>query len=110
MTDRTRLLPWSTPDGKPCFLVGEGAGFVARTADSIESVQLGMAGDLLGHAAETLTNPKATHEELRFMAMRLTESLRDVRRIAESRGDRLSALDHPDGDGDGRSSSAEANG
>jgi hypothetical protein len=57
-----------------------------------------MAGDLLGHAADTLSNPNATHNELRFVAARLLESLRDVRRIADSRGDRLSAFDHPDVD------------
>jgi hypothetical protein len=98
MTDQTRLLPWSTPDSRPCFLMGTGTGFMSRMADNIESVQLGMAGDLLGHAADTLADPKATREELRFVAARLTESLRDVRRIADSRGDRLSAFDHPDVD------------
>lgn len=101
MTDQSRLLPWSTPEGKPCILVGTGTGFMSRMADNIESVQLGMAGDLLGHAADTLADPKATREELHFVAARLTESLRDVRRIADSRGDRLSAFDPPDVDGDG---------
>lgn len=99
MTIQTRLLPWSTPEGKPCILVGTDSGFMARMADNIESVQMGMAGDLLGHAADTLADPKATREELRFVAARLTESLQDVRRIADSRGDRLSAFDHPDVDG-----------
>ncbi|MFF1694162.1 hypothetical protein ACFVXC_11130 [Streptomyces sp. NPDC058257] len=98
MTDQTRLLPWSTPEGKPCVLVGTGTGFMSRMADNIEGVQLGMAGDLLGHAADTLADRKATPEELRFVAARLTESLREVHRIAESRGDRLSAFDQSDGD------------
>ncbi|MEV8017760.1 hypothetical protein AB0O76_15740 [Streptomyces sp. NPDC086554] len=93
MTNQTRLLPWSTLEGNPCVLVGPGTGFMSRLADSIESVQLGMAADLLGHAADTLADPKATPEELRFVAARLTESLREVHRIAESRGDRLSAFD-----------------
>lgn len=103
MTGGTRLLPWSTPDGKPCFLMGSGTGFMARMADNIESVQLGMAGDLLGHAADTLADPKATPEELRFVAARLTESLREVHRIAQSRGDRLPADvdDSEEGDDDG---------
>ncbi|MFG2503339.1 hypothetical protein ACGFSB_34665 [Streptomyces sp. NPDC048441] len=98
MTNQTRLLPWSTLEGNPCVLVGPGTGFMSRMADNIESVQLGMAGDLLGHAADTITDPKATPEELRFVAARLTESLREVHRIAESRGDRLSSFDQPDVD------------
>ncbi|MEV2249734.1 hypothetical protein AB0I94_04095 [Streptomyces sp. NPDC050147] len=65
-------------------------------ADNIESIQLGMASDLLGHAADTLADPKATREELRYVTARLTESLREVHRIADSRGDRLSEFDQPD--------------
>ncbi|MGB8942026.1 MAG: hypothetical protein WCD21_17580 [Streptomyces sp.] len=95
MKNQTRVLPWSTLEGKPCVLVGPGTGFMARLADNIESVQLGMADDLLGHAANTIADPKATPEELRFVAARLTESLREIHRIAESRGDRLYPLDHP---------------
>ncbi|WP_367044575.1 hypothetical protein [Streptomyces sp. Je 1-332] len=98
MTNQVRVLPWSTLDGNPCVLVGPGTGFMARMADNIESVQLGMAGDLLGHAADTIADRKATPEELRFVAARLTESLREVHRIAESRGDRLSAFDPSDVD------------
>ncbi|MEV8319480.1 hypothetical protein AB0Q95_35515 [Streptomyces sp. NPDC059900] len=101
MTIQARVLPWSTLEGKPCVLVGPGTGFVSRLADNMESVQLGMAGDLLGHAAPVIADSNATPEELRFVAARLTESLREVQRIAESRGDRLAAFDHPgvdDGD------------
>ncbi|WP_371527547.1 hypothetical protein OG302_16805 [Streptomyces sp. NBC_01283] len=95
MTNQTRLLPWVTLEGKPCVLVGPGTGFMARLADNIESVQLGMASDLLGHVADTLDGAKVSPEELRFVAARLAESLREIHRIAESRGDRLSAFDHP---------------
>ncbi|MCX4669533.1 hypothetical protein OG453_23095 [Streptomyces sp. NBC_01381] len=98
MTNQTRLLPWATLEGNPCVLVGPGTGFMSRMADNIESVQLGMASDLLGHVADTLADPKATREELRFVTARLTESLREIHRIAESRGDRLSSFDHPDVD------------
>ncbi|MFG2650185.1 hypothetical protein [Streptomyces sp. NPDC048436] len=98
MRNQTRVLPWTTPEGNPCVLVGPGTGFMSRMADNIESVQLGMAGDLLGHAADTISDPNSTPEELRFVAARLTESLREVHRIAESRGDRLSSLDDPDVD------------
>ncbi|HEY5833158.1 hypothetical protein [Streptomyces sp.] len=86
-----RLLPWATADGKPCYLLGGGAGYVSRVADNIESVQLGMAADLLDHAADLLADRKATAPQVDFLARRLAESLRDVHRIAESRGARLSA-------------------
>ncbi|MEU6989753.1 hypothetical protein ABZ953_03705 [Streptomyces sp. NPDC046465] len=93
-----RRLPWSTLEGKPCYLIGSGNGFLSNVADTIESIQLGMAGDLLGHAGDLLADPKATPAEVRFVAARLTESLREVQRIAESRGDRLSQLDCDDAD------------
>ncbi|WP_413753621.1 hypothetical protein NRF20_29560 [Streptomyces sp. R-74717] len=80
-----RLLPWTGSEGKPCYVLGDGAGYVSRMADGIESVQLGMAGDLLGHAADLLADRRVTGVELHFLASRLTESLRDVKRIAESR-------------------------
>ncbi|WP_251066515.1 hypothetical protein [Streptomyces sp. ISL-36] len=66
-----------------------GTGAVSRLADGIESVQLGMAGELLGHADDLLADRRVTSGELRYLAGRLTESLRDVKRIAESRGARL---------------------
>lgn len=86
--DAARLLPWSGAEGKPCYLVGDGTGYVSRVADTIESVQLGMAGELLDHAADMLADHRATAAQLRFLACRMAESLRDVHRIAESRGAR----------------------
>ncbi|UYQ62226.1 hypothetical protein [Streptomyces peucetius] len=88
-TEATRLLPWSGPEGKPCFLVTDGEGYVSRVADNIESVQLGMATDLLGHVEDLLRDPSATPEQLRYVVARLAESLREVHRIARSRGARL---------------------
>ncbi|MFJ5967220.1 hypothetical protein [Streptomyces sp. NPDC093060] len=88
-TPPSRLLPWTGPEGKPCYLVGDGVGHVSRLADQIESVQLGMAGGLLDHAADLLTEHRLTGEELHYLARRLSESLRDVKRVAESRGARL---------------------
>ncbi|MEU0196841.1 MULTISPECIES: hypothetical protein [unclassified Streptomyces] len=84
-----RLLPWASPEGRPCYLVGDGTGYVSRLADEIEDMQLGMAGELLGHASELLAERRVTSVELHYLARRLTESLRDVKRIAESRGGRL---------------------
>ncbi|AXE86032.1 hypothetical protein [Streptomyces sp. Go-475] len=80
-----RLLPWAIPEGRPCCLVGDGTGYASRLADEIEGVQLGMAGELLGHASELLAERRVTSVELHHLARRLTESLRDVKRIAESR-------------------------
>lgn len=91
--DMIRLLPWTEPEGKPCYVLGDGTGYVSRMADDIESIQLGMAGDLLGHAARLLADRKVTGAEVHFLASRLTESLRDVKRVAESRGARLVAAD-----------------
>jgi hypothetical protein len=84
-----RLLPWSSPEGKPCYLLGDGTGYVSRVADNIESVQLGMAAELLDHAADMLDDRQVTPEQLRFVVARMAEALRDVHRIAKSRGARL---------------------
>ncbi|MFC8147540.1 hypothetical protein ACFUKV_38235 [Streptomyces paradoxus] len=84
-----RLLPWTGADGRPCYLVGDGTGYVSRLADEIEDVQIDMADRLLGHAAELLAERRVTGEELHYLARRLSESLRDVKRVAESRGVRL---------------------
>ncbi|WP_329178035.1 hypothetical protein [Streptomyces sp. NBC_01477] len=92
-----RLLPWATADGRPCFLLGGGSGYVTRVADNIESVQLAMAADLLGHAADMFADHRVTAPQVRFLAGRLAESLRDVHRIAESRGARLPPPPEEDG-------------
>ncbi|MFH8471641.1 hypothetical protein [Streptomyces sp. NPDC018000] len=86
-----RLLPWSRPDGKPCYVIGDGTGYVSRVADNIESVQLGMAAELLDHAADMLDDRQVTSAQLRYVVARMAEALRDVHRIAESRGLRLQA-------------------
>lgn len=86
-----RLLPWDGDGGRPCYLAGDGDGYVSRVADNVESVQLGMAGDLLRHVEDMLRDPSATPEQLRYAVARLAESLRDVHRIARSRGARLPA-------------------
>ncbi|MBT2526168.1 hypothetical protein J7E91_12125 [Streptomyces sp. ISL-99] len=93
---RIRLLPWTGPEGKPCYLATDGHGYLSRLADNVEAVQLGMAADLLGHAQSMLGEPSVGAGELRFLSSRLTEALRDTVRVAESRGARLPA---PDGEG-----------
>jgi hypothetical protein len=85
------LLPWSGTEGKSCYLItDDDGGPVSRLADATESVQLGMGAELLAHARELL--PDTPRGELRFLAERLTEALRDALRVAESRGQRLSRL------------------
>ncbi|QYA98940.1 hypothetical protein KZO11_38005 [Streptomyces anulatus] len=86
-----RLLPWTTPDGHPCYLSTDGQGYLAGLADSIEAVQLGMGEDLLAYARDT-TAPDAktlSATEYRWLARRLTEALSDALRVADSRGQRL---------------------
>jgi len=94
-----RLLPWATAEGKPCYVIGDGTGYVSRVADNVECVQLGMAAELLDHAADMLGDGKATPVQLRYLAARLAEALRDAHRIAESRGARLSEFTAPPGGG-----------
>ncbi|MGY0057616.1 hypothetical protein ACWY4P_13780 [Streptomyces sp. LZ34] len=101
MSAQPRLLPWSGPSGQPCYLVTDedGRGYLARMADDIEAVQLGMGNQLLGHAGELLADRKAGAGELRYLANRLCEALRDALRVADSRGRRLPApadMDEPD--------------
>lgn len=98
-TGPVRLLPWSTPEGRPCYLVGGGAGHVSRVADRVERVQLDMAAELLDHAADMLADRRVTSGQLRFLAARLAESLGDVHRVAESRGTRLPVPAYHDLDG-----------
>ena len=100
-----RLLPWSNPDGNPCFLAGDGSGYVSRVADSIEMMQLDVADELLGHADDMLGDSKAGVRELRFLATELTAALRDTRRVAVSRGARLSSS-VPGSEGHGNDASA----
>lgn len=93
-----RLLPWVSDDGEPCYVVGGGNGFISRRADEVEVTQLRMADELLGHATDLLGDRAATAPQVRFLAGCLTRALRDVCRVAESRGVRL-ALVVPDEDG-----------
>lgn len=86
-----RLLPWTSPEGKPCYLIGDGGGRVSRAADDVEEAQLDMATELLDHAADLLADDRATAPQLHYLAACMTKSLHQVCRIAESRGDRLPA-------------------
>ncbi|MGW5124804.1 hypothetical protein ACWEQ7_12250 [Streptomyces sp. NPDC004069] len=85
-----RLLPWPGPGGKTCYLsTDDGDGYMSRLADNMESVQLGMAAELLEQAQKVLDDSEAEPEELRVLATGLAGSLGDVLRVATSRGGRL---------------------
>ncbi len=87
-----RLLPWSGPGGKPCYLsTDDRDGFMSRLADNIEAVQLGTATALLEQVSESLTNPGADPDETRRLTKELAGALRDVLRVATSRGHLLAA-------------------
>ncbi len=87
-----RLLPWTGPDGKPCYLSTDGSGgYLSRLADATEAVQLGMAAELLEHAAEVLAGEETEPNELHQLAVNMSGALRDALRVATSRGNRLSS-------------------
>lgn len=85
-----RLLPWSGPDGKPCYLSTNDEGsHLSRLADDIEAEQLALAVELLEWARDQLGDNDTNPDELRFLASSLTGALLDVLRVATSRGRRL---------------------
>lgn len=59
---------------------------MSRLADNIEAVQLGMAAELLDRAAVTLVDADSDRADVRQLAKELTGALRDVLRVATSRG------------------------
>ncbi|MEU1866798.1 hypothetical protein [Streptomyces gardneri] len=86
-----RLLPWSGPDGKPCYLsTDDDSSHLSRLANATEAIQLGLADDLMTHALEVLDDEQAGAEDLRNLSTDLIGALRDTLRVATSRGQRLS--------------------
>jgi hypothetical protein len=89
-----RLLPWPGPEGKPCYLTTDDkASYMSRLADNIEAVQLGTAAELLEQASDVLDDQDSGVGDLRRLTKELTGALRDVLRVATSRGHRLEASD-----------------
>ncbi|MFF0753355.1 hypothetical protein [Streptomyces sp. NPDC004267] len=85
-----RLLPWTTPDGSPCYLSTDDANsHLSRLADGLEDEQLGLASNLVDLASDVLNDQGADPDELRALAVNLMGALRDVLRVADSRGHRL---------------------
>ncbi|MFD3727870.1 hypothetical protein [Streptomyces sp. NPDC058671] len=87
-----RLLPWTGPDGKPCYLsTDDKDSHLSRLADNTEALQLDLAARLLDCVANVLDSDEFDLQELSALAADLTEALRGTLRVAESRGHRLLA-------------------
>jgi hypothetical protein len=85
--DRLRLLPWTTPEGKPCYLsTDNGDSRLSLLADDVEAAQLESGEQVLAGARAVLADPRAGERAVRFALTRAAESLADVLRIAVSRG------------------------
>ncbi|MEB3965334.1 hypothetical protein OKJ48_34665 [Streptomyces kunmingensis] len=85
-----RLLPWAGTEGKPCYLgTDDPESFMSRLADHVEAEQLEMASELVEKAFELLDDETVDLKHLKIFAARLAAALRDVLRVATSRGDRL---------------------
>jgi len=84
---KLRLLPWTTPEGKPCYLsTDRDDSTLSLLADDIEAAQLASGEQVLTGAGAVLADPKAGERAVRFALTRAVESLGDVLRIAVSRG------------------------
>lgn len=89
-----RLLPWTSPDGKPCYLSTDRADSrLALLADDVEEAQLASGEQVLAGATAVLGDRRAGEHALRFALTRAAESLQEVLRIAVSRGERIPADD-----------------
>jgi hypothetical protein len=86
-----RRLPWTGEGGKPCFVKtdGESGSVMTRLADNFESVHLGMASDLLEYVDQALPDENLSDTELRSLVAALCQSVRDLVRVAQCRGERL---------------------
>ncbi|GAB2752848.1 hypothetical protein [Streptomyces bullii] len=84
-----RLLPWTGPDGKPCYLSTDNPHSpLSRLADEIEAAQLHSAEQVLAGARAVLGDAEAGERAVRFALTRAAECLEDVLRVAVSRGAR----------------------
>ncbi|WP_405584805.1 hypothetical protein [Streptomyces sp. NBC_01092] len=90
-TCELRLLPWTAPNGKPCYLSTDSDhSRLSLLADDIEAAQLDSGEQVLVGARAVLADTKAGERAVRFALTRAAESLEDVLRIAVSRGARIS--------------------
>src|SRR4051812_3610814 len=88
--DKLRLLPWTTPEGKPCYLSTDSdRSMLSLLADEMEAAQLRSGAQVLVGARAVLADAGAGERAVRFALTRASESLEDVIRIATSRGERI---------------------
>ncbi|CAM5649025.1 hypothetical protein [Streptomyces aurantiogriseus] len=88
--DKLRLLPWTTPDGKPCYLSTDSdTSRLSLLADDVEAAQLDSGEQVLAGARAVLADPHAGERAVRFALRRATECLADALRVAASRGERI---------------------
>ncbi|WP_413085081.1 hypothetical protein [Streptomyces caniferus] len=91
-----RLLPWTGQDGKPCYLLTDRDDSpLSVHADQVEALQLRMGAGLLEHARVLIDDPAVDSRQLRFLSAQLTAALRDVLRVAQSRGARPGGDEDP---------------
>lgn len=92
MPEELRLLPWTSPEGKPCYLSADNDNSkLSRLADDVEAAQLDSGERVLNGARAVLADPKAGERAVRFALTRAVESLAEALRIAAGRGVRLHA-------------------
>ncbi|MGW0943702.1 hypothetical protein ACWD4O_14300 [Streptomyces sp. NPDC002623] len=85
-----RLLPWTTPEGRPCYLSTDSEhSRLSLLADDMEAAQLDSGEQVLAGARAVLADTKAGERAVRFALTRAVESLGDVLRVAVSRGERI---------------------
>ncbi|WP_212764399.1 hypothetical protein [Streptomyces sp. I05A-00742] len=93
-----RLLPWAGCGEKPFYLSPAAGGFLSRLADVVEEEQLTLASDLLDQVEELANRDDGGPDDIRLLVSPLCDALRDVLRVAVSRGARLAE----DADGERR--------
>ncbi|MFI5676413.1 hypothetical protein [Streptomyces cellulosae] len=85
-----RLLPWTTPDGKPCYLSTDSDhSRLSQLADDLEAAQLDSGEQVLAGARAVLADPRAGERAVRFALTRAAECPEDALRVAASRGRRI---------------------
>ncbi|MGF6943695.1 hypothetical protein [Streptomyces auratus] len=77
----------------------DSGGYLSRLADNTEALQLEVAAELGEHALEVLSDWQNWPNELRLLVTDMAGALRDVRRVAISRGHRLPPTDPPADEG-----------
>ncbi|MDQ1046697.1 hypothetical protein [Streptomyces sp. V4I2] len=88
--DVLRLLPWSTPEGNPCYLSTDSDhSRLSQFADDLEEAQIDSGEQVLAGARAVLADPRAGERAVRFALTRAAECLADLLRIAVSRGERI---------------------